>query len=113
MRKIGIRLLSIVVLLIIIAGSFTACEEQEISGTIIDKCYSEGYIYTSNIIISINGRIVIIPQTHYVPPKYTFTIQIGVYEYGKPYTKTVNVSSEEFVKFEVGDQWSSKSTENN
>lgn len=70
-------------------------------GTIIDKHYNPAYTYVTTTTSYVNGNSVNIPTQHYQAETYTFTIQKEIN--GKIKTVTINVTKEEFEKFNIGE----------
>lgn len=70
-------------------------------GFIIDKQYSPAYTYTTYNSTYVNGTSVSMPMQHYIGERYYFIIQKEVK--GKLKSVDVNVTQEEFNKYNIGD----------
>ncbi len=70
-------------------------------GTIIDKSYTPAHTYTTTQTSYVNGSTINIPSQNYQAESYTFAIQKVIN--GKTKSIWVNVTKEEFEKYNIGD----------
>lgn len=92
-------ILSVIIVVCCYASEYLNYGAKE--GFIIDKQYNPAYTYMTYNSTYVNGNSVNMPMQHYSGERYYFTIQKEVK--GKIKSINVNVTQDEFEKYNIGD----------